>query len=140
MEASTFKVNVTNLPFKLRKSENRPRCSHCQNQGHEKHQCFELIGYPPNWQNQRSNRTGLTWNQGMSRNSGSGLREVSRANPNYGGNYNSAGGEEIGGAHYVFIGASSEVAGHGSFRRSFFFFFFFLIFTFASASFIHPHH
>ena len=53
------------------------------------------------------------WNQGMSRNSGSGLREGSRLNPNYGGNNNSTGGEETGVVHHVFIGASFKVARQG---------------------------
>jgi len=65
VEASAFKVvsmNQAKLP-------NRPRCTHCQKLGHERSQCYELIGYPPNWQNRRTNRP----NTGISR-SGVGVR------------------------------------------------------------------
>jgi len=43
MDGAAFKASVTN-----RQMVNRPKCSHCQKTGHERHQCFKLIGYPPN--------------------------------------------------------------------------------------------
>lgn len=35
----------------------RPRCSHCQKLGQEKHQRYELVGYPSNWGERRGNRS-----------------------------------------------------------------------------------
>jgi len=52
MEASAFKVVSMNRA----KLPNRLRCTHCQKLGHEQSQCYELIAYPPNWQNCRSNQ------------------------------------------------------------------------------------
>ena len=31
------------------RNNNEPKYTHCQKLGHEKNQCFEMIGYPPNW-------------------------------------------------------------------------------------------
>ncbi|KAJ1409194.1 Zinc finger, CCHC-type [Sesbania bispinosa] len=40
----------------------KPRCDHCGKVGHVKSKCFELVGYPPNWNTRRPqrgpNRTG----------------------------------------------------------------------------------
>lgn len=88
MEASTFKVNAS----KPKPNGVRPKCSHCQKLGHEKHQCFELIGYPPNWQARRANRNTTTWNLSPNRNSnpnfgegnGSGFREFSNPKSSFG--------------------------------------------------------
>uniref|UniRef100_A0A7C9A6N8 Uncharacterized protein n=1 Tax=Opuntia streptacantha TaxID=393608 RepID=A0A7C9A6N8_OPUST len=44
MEGAAFKVASQN-----RSSSNRPKCSHCQKLGHEQHQCYELVRYPPWW-------------------------------------------------------------------------------------------
>jgi len=38
------------------KNARRSECSHCQKLGHKKHQFYELVGYPVNWHNQRSNQ------------------------------------------------------------------------------------
>jgi len=35
----------------------RPPSTHCQKLGHEKTQCFELVGYLVNWQRRHSNRS-----------------------------------------------------------------------------------
>lgn len=51
MEGAAFKVTPQN-----RQGVNRPKCSHCKKLGHERHQCYELMGYPTNWGNRRSNR------------------------------------------------------------------------------------
>lgn len=44
IEASAFRAAGSQT-----KVTNRPRCTHCQKLGHERSQCFELVGYPPNW-------------------------------------------------------------------------------------------
>ncbi|XP_020216691.1 uncharacterized protein LOC109800312 [Cajanus cajan] len=31
----------------------RPKCDHCSKIGHEKARCFELVGYPPNWESRK---------------------------------------------------------------------------------------
>ena len=54
MEATTFKATVLNQAPKLKQGGNWPKCSHCQKLGHEKHQYYELIGYPPDWKIRRS--------------------------------------------------------------------------------------
>lgn len=45
----------------------RPRCTHCQKLGHDRSQCFKLIGYPKNWAGRRlkrgQNRQNLVQNQ-----------------------------------------------------------------------------
>jgi len=51
LEGAAFKATQHH-----RASQNRPKCSHCQKMGHERHQCYELNGYPANWGNRRSNR------------------------------------------------------------------------------------
>ena len=48
MEGAASKVASQN-----RSSSNRPKCSHCQKLGHEQHQCYELVRYPPNWVNRQ---------------------------------------------------------------------------------------
>lgn len=30
------------------------RCNHCQKIGHDRSQCYEIIGYPPTWNTRRS--------------------------------------------------------------------------------------
>lgn len=35
-----------------------PKCEHCGKVGHGKAKCFELVGYPSNWNTRRSNRGG----------------------------------------------------------------------------------
>nr|KYP54474.1 hypothetical protein KK1_000662 [Cajanus cajan] len=40
--------HVMNRKYKRRDGP-RPKCDHCGKIGHEKSKCFELIGYPPNW-------------------------------------------------------------------------------------------
>lgn len=34
----------------------RPKCDHCGKVGHIKSKCFELVGYPPNWDTRRTQR------------------------------------------------------------------------------------
>lgn len=46
-EAAVFKAKAAART----QSGNRPKCAHCQKLGHKKSRRFELIGYPPNWQN-----------------------------------------------------------------------------------------
>ncbi|KAJ1381918.1 Zinc finger, CCHC-type [Sesbania bispinosa] len=45
-----------------RRDGHKPRCDHCGKVGHVKSKCFELVGYPPNWNTRRPqrgpNRTG----------------------------------------------------------------------------------
>lgn len=67
MEAAAFKATTIDRP----KQGNRPRCSHCQKLGHEKNQCFELVGYPPNWGSRKTNRDNQQWKSGGSSNRGS---------------------------------------------------------------------
>ncbi|KAJ8441288.1 hypothetical protein Cgig2_013395 [Carnegiea gigantea] len=43
------------------------RCSHCQKLGHERSQCFELLGYPNNWGNRRFNRQNFGGGSGNAR-------------------------------------------------------------------------
>lgn len=38
--------------------DKRPRCGHCNIPGHEKKVCFKLVGYPPNWSNNRGKSSG----------------------------------------------------------------------------------
>ena len=52
MEAAAFKPSATGRS----KPQTRPKCSHCQKLGQERHQCYELIGYPPGWHQRRTNR------------------------------------------------------------------------------------
>ncbi|KAJ8446036.1 hypothetical protein Cgig2_017538 [Carnegiea gigantea] len=56
------KVMANELP---QKPQTGPKCGHCQKLGHERHQCYELIGYPPGWQQRRTNRVYQGPNQGM---------------------------------------------------------------------------
>ena len=63
IEGAAFKASTGGRP----KAENRPRCAHCQKIGHDKSQCFELVGYPPNWQSRRRNQgTNRSWNRNSS--------------------------------------------------------------------------
>lgn len=68
MEAAALKVTISDKG----RQGNKPRCTHCQKLGHEKHQCFELVGYPPNWGNRKINREGQAW-RGSGSSSGSSL-------------------------------------------------------------------
>ena len=53
VEASEFKAS-TNKPSK----PNWPRWTHCQKLGHDRSQCFEIVGYPQNWQGRRQKQAG----------------------------------------------------------------------------------
>ena len=55
--------------------QHRPKCSYCQKVGHERPQSYELIGYPANWGNWRSNR------QVSGAGYGSGPRNSRSSNP-----------------------------------------------------------
>jgi len=55
VEGAAFKATVAGR----NRLGNRPRCSHCSKLGHEKNQCFEIVGYPPNWPTRRANRVDM---------------------------------------------------------------------------------
>ena len=117
MEATTLKATLSNLPSKPKSSGTRPRCSHCQKLGHEKHQCCEIIGYPPNWQNRRSNHGTSSWNQGpnkfFSHGSRSGQREGRGPNPSYG----AQAGSKTGAVNHAFGGCGTNGSGHSEIQR-----------------------
>jgi len=71
VEVAAFKAATTGKSRPLI----RPKCSHCQKLGHERHQCYELIGYPPNWQQQRSIRANQVPNHATT--TGGGLNRAS---------------------------------------------------------------
>lgn len=58
--ASTNRGNWSNIPLW---NSGRPRCSHCNKPGHEKEQCYELLGYLANWGTRRNSQP----NQGRGR-------------------------------------------------------------------------
>ena len=66
-----------NSPMTSAEHSVRLRCSHCRKLGHEKENCYELVGYPPNWGSRRTPRVNSTRNRGNPRLSGSigGQRE-----------------------------------------------------------------
>lgn len=63
VDAAAMKVTVgdRSKPFN---QPNRPKCTHCNKLGHEKSQCFELVGYPSNWGNRKNPRDSQQQNRG----------------------------------------------------------------------------
>ena len=60
-EASAFRAMGMNKSI----PPNSPKCTYYQKLGHERSQCYKLVGYPSNWQGRRTN-----WpNNGRSRGS-----------------------------------------------------------------------
>ncbi|KAG8384023.1 hypothetical protein BUALT_Bualt04G0075000 [Buddleja alternifolia] len=60
IEAAAFNIKSSSWRGKGRdqNGRNRPKCDHCDRTGHTKDRCFELIGYPPDWQNKnQSNKS-----------------------------------------------------------------------------------
>lgn len=53
---ATASVNRNGWGNNLPRNTGRTKCSHCHKLGHEREQCFELVGYPPNWGNRRNTR------------------------------------------------------------------------------------
>ncbi|KAJ1404983.1 Gag-polypeptide of LTR copia-type [Sesbania bispinosa] len=45
--------HVANFNRRKGRDGPRPKCDHCGKIGHEKAKCFELVGYPPNWESRR---------------------------------------------------------------------------------------
>ncbi|KAJ1388249.1 Zinc finger, CCHC-type superfamily [Sesbania bispinosa] len=54
MESVAFKVNTDG--HKGRDQNKKLRCEHCKKTGHIKDNCFEIIGYPPNWQGKKKGK------------------------------------------------------------------------------------
>lgn len=49
--ASAFYSNSSN-----KQRNQRVKCEHCGKTGHIKAKCFEIVGYPPNWDTRRTQR------------------------------------------------------------------------------------
>ncbi|KAJ1418269.1 Zinc finger, CCHC-type superfamily [Sesbania bispinosa] len=49
--ATTF--HATNFNRRKGRDGPKPKCDHCGKIGHEKAKCFEIVGYPPNWESRR---------------------------------------------------------------------------------------
>ncbi|KAJ1397141.1 Zinc finger, CCHC-type superfamily [Sesbania bispinosa] len=54
MESVAFIVNTDG--HKGRDQNKKLRCEHCKKTGHIKDNCFEVIGYPPNWQGNKKGK------------------------------------------------------------------------------------
>ncbi|KAJ1440766.1 Gag-polypeptide of LTR copia-type [Sesbania bispinosa] len=65
--------HVKNASWHKTKDEPKIKCDHCGKIGHEKAKCFELIGYPLNWENRRSKRQ-IKLNSGVAKFAWSGQR------------------------------------------------------------------
>jgi len=47
------------------KEASRPKCDHCGKFGHIKAKCFEILGYPSNWDTRRSRRGNTRHSEGQ---------------------------------------------------------------------------
>ncbi|KAJ1383148.1 gag-polypeptide of LTR copia-type [Sesbania bispinosa] len=65
--------HVKNASMHRTKDEPKIKCDHYKKMGHEKAKCFELIGYPLNWENRRSKRP-IKLNSGAAKFAWSGQR------------------------------------------------------------------
>lgn len=59
--ASAFYTNNTNR--QKNRDGVKPRCDHCGKIGHVKAKCFEIVGYPPNWDTRRTQRNNKSGGQ-----------------------------------------------------------------------------
>lgn len=50
VEVATFKIYVRE---RNRDPNRRPKCEHCKKTGHTRENCFEIVGYPLNWQGKK---------------------------------------------------------------------------------------
>ena len=71
VEGSAFKattsMNRSTWSNNQPRPTGRPRCTHCHKTGHEREQCFELVGYPPNWGSRRGVRASQGGGRGNSK-------------------------------------------------------------------------
>lgn len=54
VDIASSKIDSNN--YKSKEENRKPKCRHCQKLGNMKENCFEIIGYPFNWQNKTMKR------------------------------------------------------------------------------------